>query len=83
MVKGCLAVAMSLFVLAASVSEAQEPPVVKKGFTLEKKEITERRIPTYILFADEFATKKKPAVILIHGGAMLDERIHHLRGVDV
>ncbi len=47
---------------------AQSIPTARDGFVLKKEYITERKIPTYVLYADEFATKKKPVVICIHGG---------------
>jgi len=47
-------------------------PVAKPGYTLTKECIGERRISAYLLSADEPGEQRRPAVILIHGGSVLD-----------
>ncbi|MFA6240462.1 MAG: prolyl oligopeptidase family serine peptidase [Candidatus Hydrogenedentales bacterium] len=47
-------------------------PVAKPGYTLTKECIGDRKVWSYLLSSDSSALKRKPAVILIHGGAMVD-----------
>ena len=47
-------------------------PVAKPGYTLTKECLGERKIWAYLLSADRAATERRPVVILIHGGAMVD-----------
>ncbi len=68
-------------VLSAHAENPYDPPPAdlsaKEGYTLEKVVITDRDIPTYILYADKFAAEKKPAVVLLHGGGIFDIRSNH------
>jgi acetyl esterase/lipase len=56
----------------AGEKEGQKPaesaPIAREGFVLKKEYLTDRDIPTYVLYAEEFAQRKKPVVICIHGG---------------
>jgi len=61
---------------AKAVQElAGSTPTARGGFVLEKEYITERKIPTYILYGDQFSTKKRPVVILVHGGSVMDPQL--------
>ena len=52
---------------------AEPKPIdVREGYSIEKLVLTERKIPVLCLSKDEFASDKKPVVILIHGGGMPD-----------
>jgi len=67
-------------VSAYSENPYYPPPAdlaARDGYTLEKVVITDRDIPTYILYADKFAEQKKPAVVLLHGGGIFDIRSNH------
>ncbi len=47
-------------------------PTARAGYVLTKECIGERKIWAYILAAGNSAEKRRPAVILIHGGAIVD-----------
>ncbi|MCP4644211.1 MAG: prolyl oligopeptidase family serine peptidase [bacterium] len=63
-----------LLVCVSAGPYGDAPPEVKPrdGFTLQTERITDRDIPTCMLFADKHADAHKPVVILIHGGAIID-----------
>ena len=74
-----IATSTLLAIAAAALAESPyyPPPAdlaARDGYTLEKVVVTDRDIPTYILYADEFAAEKKPVVILLHGGGIFDIR---------
>jgi dienelactone hydrolase len=52
----------------ATETSEEQAPVRKAGFALKKEYITERAIPTYVLYSEQFADAKKPVVICVHGG---------------
>lgn len=79
MVKILVGFALAFLVVVSShaASPYYPPPAdlaARDGYTLEKVVITDRDIPTYILYADRFAAEKKPVVILLHGGGIFDIR---------
>jgi len=52
----------------AAQKPAESAPTAREGFVLKKEYVTDREIPTYVLYAEESAGRKKPVVICIHGG---------------
>jgi dienelactone hydrolase len=56
-----------------SINQTYYPePIAKAGYTLTKTQIGERKIAAYVLNAASLTETKRPAVILIHGGSILD-----------